>query len=111
LAESGASKRKPRPPATTPEAREKQLIAAAYDLAEKQIREGTASAQVVTHFLKLGTTREKLEQERLGNENALLQAKVGQIASAEDTKILYEEALKAMRTYSGNGDPEDYASR
>ncbi len=96
-----------RPPATTPEARENQLISAAIDLAEKQIREGIASAQVITHFLKLATTREKLEQERIINENKLLSAKVESLASAARVEELYKAALTAMRSYAGIMSPDD----
>lgn len=88
-------------PATTPEARENQLISAAVDLAEKQIREGTASSQVITHYLKLGSSREHLEQERLARENDLLEAKREAMASAKRVEELYETALNAMRSYSG----------
>lgn len=97
---SGASRR--RPPATTPEARENQMIAAAIDLAEKQLLEGTASAQVITHFIKLGSSREKLEQERLARENALLEAKIEGMASQARVEAMYTEALNAMRTYAGH---------
>jgi len=98
-----------RPPATTPEARENQLIAAAVDLAEEQIRSGKASAQVITHYLKLGTTREKLEQERLRNENKLALAKVEALSSNARVEELYKEALEAMRSYAGysESDVED----
>ena len=96
-----------RPPATTPESRENQLIAAAVDLAEQQIREGTASSQVLTHYLKLGTTRERLEQERLRRENELLTAKVESLASAGRVEELYKNALTAMRSYSGHSDPDE----
>jgi hypothetical protein len=99
--------RKPRrPPATTLEARENQLIAQAVDLAEKQISEGTASAAVLTHFLKLGTTREKLEQERLRRENLLLETKAKTMESGQRSEEMYAEALKAMRQYAGQ-DVED----
>ena len=91
-----------RPPATTPEARENQLIAAAVDLAEKQILAGTASAQVLTHYLKLATTRERLEQEKLARENKLLEARVESLASNGNMEALYAEAIKAMTTYAGN---------
>jgi hypothetical protein len=91
-----------RPPATTPEGREQQLIAAAVDLAEQQIRNGTASAQVITHFLKLGSTRERLEQERLNKENELLHARADAIASGKKVEELYSNALSAMRLYSGS---------
>jgi hypothetical protein len=90
-----------RRPATTPEGRENQLVALAADLAEKQMRDGTASAQVISHFLKLGSSREKLEQERLAHENHLLQVKADAMASQKDTEELYKLALNAMRAYSG----------
>ncbi|QAU06717.1 hypothetical protein HWC66_gp11 [Gordonia phage Chikenjars] len=90
-----------RRPATTPESRENQLIAAAVDLAEKQIREGTVSSQVLTHYLKLGSSREKLEQERLRNENHVLKAKADAMASAKKVEELYGMALNAMRSYAG----------
>ena len=93
-----------RPLARTPEARENQLIVDSIDLAEKQIREGTASSQVITHFLKLGSTRERLEQERLKRENDLLRAKVEQLSDVQDIKALYQNALDAMKTYSGRED-------
>lgn len=93
--------RKPGRPATTPEGRENQLISLAADLAEKQLISGTASSQVITHFLKLASTREKLEQERLQRENLLLSAKIDQIASGKRIEELYETALNAMRAYAG----------
>lgn len=90
-----------RPPATTPEGRENQLIASAVDLAERQLTDGTASAQVITHFLKLGSSRERLEQERLTNENILLRAKKEAMDSQARIETLYAEALNAMRSYAG----------
>lgn len=95
-------KRKPRRrPATTDEGREKQLVSLAVDLAEKQLIDGSASSQVITHYLKLGSTRERLEQERLANENHMLRAKAEQLQSQQRVEELYAEALQAMRTYSG----------
>lgn len=91
-----------RPPATTPEGRENQLIALAVDLAEKQLRDGTASAQVQTHFLKLATTRERLEQKRLEHEIELLRSKTEQLASAANMEKLYTEAIAVMRSYQGH---------
>lgn len=88
-------------PAYTEDGRERQVVSAAIDLAEKQIREGTASAQVITHYLKLGSTRERLEQERLRGENELLRAKVDSMASAKRVEELYDDAIQAMRAYSG----------
>lgn len=90
-----------RPPATTPEARENQLISAAVDLAEKQIRSGQASSQVITHFLRLGSSREKLEQERLSRENELLAIKAETIRAAERIEELYADAIRAMSQYTG----------
>jgi hypothetical protein len=95
-------------PALTPEARENQMISLAVDLAEQQLRDGTASSQVITHYLKLGSMREKLERERMEEEIKTLRAKTKALESAEEVKTLYEEALKAMRNYSGQGDPDEY---
>lgn len=100
-AKSAASSRHTQAPALTPEARENQLIALAVDLAEKQLEEGTASAQVITHYLKLGSTRERLEKEKLRKENELLQAKREALESAKRVEELYTNALEAMRSYSG----------
>lgn len=77
------------------------LASLAMDLAEKQLREGTASAQVISHWLKMASPREKLEQERLRRENELLREKVDSLASAKRMEELYEQAIDAMRTYSG----------
>lgn len=97
-----------RRPATTPEGRENQLISLAADLAEKQLVNGTASSQVITHFLKLASTREQLEQERLHRENLLLSAKVDQIQSGKRIEELYEQALSSMREYRGEIEEEYY---
>lgn len=97
-----ASKRtQKRRPSTTNEGRENQMVSLAIDLAEKQLSDGTASAMVITHYLKLGSTREKLEQERLRRENEVLNARVEQLASAKKVEELYGEALNAMRAYAG----------
>lgn len=103
-----ADKTPPRRPALTEEGRENQLVSLAIDLAEKQLAGGTASAQVITHYLKLGSTREKLEQARLAHENELLKAKADNMASAKKVEELYEAALNAMRTYSGQEVEEYY---
>lgn len=97
-------------PALTPEARENQMISLAVDLAEQQLRDGTASSQVITHFLKLGSTKAEIEKERLRKENALIDAKVEALNSAKHMEELYANAIKAMQKYSGNGesDEEDY---
>ena len=88
--------------ARTPQEREAQLVNLAYDLAERKIRNGTASSQEVTHFLKLGSSREFLEQERLRNENELTQAKIENLKSAARIEELYEGAIIAMRSYQGS---------
>lgn len=95
-------------PALSPDARENQMISYAVDLAEQQLLEGTASSQVITHYLKLGSSLAKLEKERLVEENKLLKAKTEQLQSAKKMEVLYEQAIKAMQNYSGNGDPDEY---
>jgi hypothetical protein len=94
-----------RRPATTPDGREKQLIAIAVDLAEKQILAGTASAQVITHYLKLGSSREQLEQQRIRHENDLMAVKRDAIAKQEDIQLLFAEATRAMTLYKGEDVP------
>lgn len=97
-------------PALTPEARENQMISLAVDLAEKQLVEGTASSQVITHYLKLGSTKERLEKEKLEEENKLLKARTEALQSAKRVEELYADAIAAMKRYSGNGrsDENDY---
>lgn len=94
-------KRPARRPAVTSQGRENQLISLAMDLAEKQLLDGTASAQVISHYVKLGSTREILEQERLAQENALLKARVQNLESQARIEELYEGAINAMREYQG----------
>ena len=89
-------------PATTPEAKENRLISLAVDLAEKQLRDGTASSQVISHYLKLGTSREQLEQRKLEKETLLLDAKVESLEATKRVEELYNKALGAMRRYSGD---------
>lgn len=93
--------------ALTPESRENQMISLAFDQVEKQLRDGTASSQVLTHFLKLATEEKKLEREKLRGENQLLQAKTEAIQSAQRIEELYANAIAAMRNYSGHGDQDD----
>lgn len=98
--------RPPLKPAYTPEARESQMAALAMDLVEQRLRDGTASSQETTHFLKLVSSKAKLEQERLRLENELVAAKTKALANVEEVKVLYENAIKAMRMYAGHGDEE-----
>ena len=102
---STSSSRKMRP-ALTPEARENQLISLAVDLAEKQLQEGTASSQVITHYLKLGSTKERIEREILEKQKELISAKTEALQSAKRIEELYTDAIRAMRKYGGHGDEE-----
>ena len=99
-------------PALTPEARENQLIYLATELAEQQLRDGTASSQVITHYLKLGSSKERLEKEILEKQKDLMVAKTEQLQSSKRIEELYSNAIAAMRRYSGHGgnddEPEDY---
>lgn len=94
-------------PALTPEARENQLIALAVDLVEQRLLDGTASSQETTHFLKLGSMKNKLEMEKLKEENRFLKAKTEAVQSSKRVEELYYEAIKAMRRYSGQGGATD----
>lgn len=89
------------PPAKTLESRENQMIAMAYDLAEKRLREGTASAQEITHFLKIGTTTHQLEKKKLEKDIELTAARTAAADSSSNLQVLYEEAINAMRRYQG----------
>ena len=94
-------------PALTPEARENQMIALAVDLVEQRLLDGTASSQETTHFLKLGSMKNRLEMEKLQEENRLLKARTEALQSAKRVEELYSEAIKAMRRYSGQGSEDD----
>ena len=95
--------------ALSPEARENQLISLAVNLAEQQLREGTASSQVITHYLKAASVKNQLEIERLREENQLLRAKTEALQSQKNIEELYANAIKAMQRYGGRGDSdEDY---
>lgn len=98
-----------RHPATTPDGRENQLISLAVDLAERQLMEGTASSQVITHYLRLGSSKERLEKERLEKENELLKAKTESLQSAKRIEELYSKAIDAIHSYNGKEvDEDDY---
>ena len=108
---SSSDSAKNKRPAISPEVRENQLISLAIDVAEEQLRNGTASSQVITHFLKLATAKEQLEREKLKKENKLLDAKTGALESAGRVEELYKNALDAFRSYGGYGggvDDEEY---
>ena len=102
-----AESRPKRPPATTPEAREQQLVALAVDMAEEQLANRKASAQVITHYLKLASVREELEREKLRGEIELAAERRKALAASAQNDELYKLALDAMRKYSGNGEAPD----
>lgn len=94
-------------PDLSPENREARLISLAMDRAEEQLLNGTASSQVITHFLKLGTSKMELEKERLKHENMMIQAKTEALSSAKNSEELYKKAIKAIREYGGHGDQDE----
>lgn len=94
-------------PALTPEAREQQMIAYAYDLVEQRLLDGTASSQETTHFLKLGTVKARLELQILEEQKKLTTAKTQQINDSKRDSEMFEKAIKAMMKYSGHGDDDD----
>lgn len=95
-------------PARSPEARERQLISLAVDLAEKQLLEGTASSQVISHFLKLGSSREQLEQELMTKNIQNVDAKTESIQASKQSEEVYQKALEAMKEYNGDYEEDDY---
>lgn len=95
-------------PAKTPEGREAQLINLAMNQAQKQLEEGTATSQVLTYLLKLGTSLAKLEKAKLEAEVELAKAKVSSIESQQHTEQVYQEALAAFRSYTGEEYEEYY---
>jgi hypothetical protein len=105
--ETGETFKQESPPLTQ-EARETRIISLAMDLAEERIRNGTASAQEVTYWLRLGSQRDRLEREMMEAKNELLLAKTEAIKTVEKTEKLYAEAIKAFRMYGGEGSEEDY---
>ena len=94
-------------PAITPEGREDQMIAYDVNLAEEQVRNGTASSQVITHYLKLGSMRERMEKKKLQEEIKLLEAKTEAIKADREKNDLYAQVIEAIRTYTPHG-AEDY---
>jgi hypothetical protein len=95
-----------RPP-LTPEAKEQLMISLAYDLVEQRLRDGTASSQETTHFLKLGTEKARLEQKRLEAETEMIIAKKESLQSQQESKELFAEAISAFKRYSGQNTAED----
>lgn len=93
-------------PAITPEAKENQMISLAMDLAEKRLRNGTASSQEITYFLKLGSIRSQTELEKIKLENEMIKAKTSVLNSSENSEKLYSEAIKSFQTYAGAGNDD-----
>lgn len=89
-------------PGITEEDRENQMIALAINLAEQQLRDGTASSQVITHYLKLGSTKERIERDILEQQKELVIAKTESIKAAKRVDEMYEEAINAMKRYGGH---------
>lgn len=94
-------------PAITPEGRENQMIALAVDCAEKQMREGTASSQIIVHYLKLATEEARLKNKNLEIESQLAQAKIEALKAEKSREEMFKAAIDAMRSYRGQGDSED----
>lgn len=94
-------------PALTPDSREQQLASLAMDLVEQRLLDGTASSQETTHFLKLVSSKARYEKEILEKQAKLITAKTEALESAKRIEELYGDAIKAMRRYSGHGDPDD----
>lgn len=105
---SSGQSRPPLKPALTPEAREQQMISLAYDLVEQRLRDGTASSQETTHFLKAAAEKTRYQNELLKAQAEMAIAKKEDLESNKRSEAMYEEVLKALRNYSGNGDPDEY---
>ena len=99
--------RRKRKPATTPEGRESQMVALAMDVAEERMRNGTASAAEIVHFLKLGSSKERLDQEDKKHDIKLKAAKTEAIQASQRIEELYTQALASMKKYSGQDDSEE----
>ncbi len=92
--------------AITPESREEQLIGLAMDNAEELLLSGKAPSQIITHYLKLGSMKERKEVERLNKEIELMQAKIDALESGQRMEELYAKAIKAMQIYRGKSNDE-----
>lgn len=106
-AASSSDSNSPLRPPTSLEAQETLMISLAVQCAEKQLRDGTASSQVITHYLKLGSSKERIEKEILEKQKELIEAKTKNLNSNSEAKELYNKALEAFRRYSGAGGEDD----
>lgn len=91
----------------TPEGRENRLISMALDLAEERLRNGTATAQEVVHFLKLGSEKSRVEVEKLELEKKLVEAKTENLKAQRDMATMFNDAMAAMKRYRGEEDDID----
>lgn len=107
MAKKDTTQKRPQRPALSPEARESQLVSLAVDLAEQQLRDGTASSQVITHYLKLGSMREKIERDLIKKQMELMDAKKQNLKSTDEIKKLYTEAITALGIYGGKDSEKD----
>lgn len=107
LSKASEKLKKKTPPGKTVEARERQLISLAYDVAEKQLRSGDITSQTLTHFLKMGASTAALEREKLEHETALLKAKTEVLKSEKNKEALFKEAIRAFKAYSGQEVPSE----
>lgn len=98
---AGTKDKPVRPPARTPKQIEDELISATYELARQQIADKSVSSQTMSHFLKMGSSREEAERKKLESENALLKARVDNLQSMVNSESLAAEAIAAFRAYAG----------
>lgn len=107
-ASTPTSSSRPRRPAISPDARMNQLTGLAVDLAEQQLRDGTASSQVITHFLKYATKEKEIELQILERQRDLIEAKTDQVRSQEADNVDYKEVIRAIKEYQGRGEEDEY---
>ena len=88
-------------PGLVPQTDENQCISLAMDIAKQKLLDGTASNTMVLHFLKLGTSRERLEREIMEKDMELKDAKIQALESQARSEQKYAEAMEAFRRYSG----------
>lgn len=108
MAKDSSKRSKRRSPAMTLEDREDQLVLLAVNLAEQKLLDGTASNSLINHYLSLGSTKAKLEREKLAKENELLRAKTSQIKAEESSEALYRDVIRAMTHYQGDDSEDDF---
>lgn len=104
MSEDKTTRKRSRPPARTIEGREEELIMEAYDEAERRILNGTASSQLILHFVKQGSKRERLEQESIVGRIELDRAKIKSLETDEQILEMYQAAIEAMTAYGGKKD-------